>query len=44
LKYIFGCQWQIGNLINAMTVKFTRAELQIEELKDDIKEIKEKLK
>jgi len=41
---IFGFQWQIGNLINAMTVKFTRSELQIEELKTDVAELKATIK
>jgi len=39
-----GFQWQLGQLVNNVSVQLTRSDLQIQELKEDVREIKLKLK
>jgi hypothetical protein len=41
---VVGFQWQLGNLVSSITVQLTRSDLQIQELKEDVREIKLKLK
>ena len=40
----FGFQWQLGNLVSGVSVQLTKSDLQIQELKADIAEIKARLK
>ena len=44
LAAFIGFQWQVGNLVSNITAQFTKSDLQIQQLKDDIKEIKARLK
>jgi hypothetical protein len=44
LVAFLGIQWQIGGLVNSVTVQLTRSELQIQELKEDVAELKARLK
>jgi hypothetical protein len=41
---VLGFQWQLGSLINNITVQLTKSDLQIQELKSDVAEIKARLK
>jgi len=41
---VAGFQWQLGNLVSSITVQLTRSDLQIQELKEDVRDIKLKLK
>ena len=41
LAAVFGFQWQLGNLVSGITTQLTRSDLQIQDLKGDVAELKE---
>jgi len=41
---VLSVQWQVGNLVSNITYQLTKADLQIQELKSDVAEIKARLK
>jgi len=41
LAAVFGFQWQLGNLVSGITTQLTKSDLQIQQLKGDVAELKE---
>ena len=39
-----GFQWQVGNLVSNITTQLTKSDLQIQQLKEDVREIKARSK